>query len=657
MKHTVLCSSFVAVFTTSLSAEESSWTLTSPNSDLAITAKLDESQSLKYQITLKDHKVVKWSDLGLVTSFKNHEGDGKRTMRDFSKALTFVSSTQQKISETYTMSTGKRLENKVEGNEQSLTFKASDGAQFRVDLRAYDKGVAFRYTVLSDPNPKLNILYHTAEQELTSFNMGTEGKHFGQGVDIMRTFTPAYERPYNSGVPIGTAVAPKEGVGWGFPSLFETPKAWVLLHDSGYHGQYHAVHLSADPKEGVYRVQEPPANEAGGMGSTKASSTLPWTLPWRFMVVSEDVSDIVESNMVFDLAEPNKIKDTDWIKPGTVSWSWLSDHASSRDEAKLKKFIDLAAEMGWAYSLVDANWNTISETIMEDLVAYGKAKKVDLIFWYNSGGPHNWVQEEPRNLMHEPVARRAEFAKLQKLGVKAVKIDFFQSDKQFVMQQYTEILRDAADFQIMVDFHGCTAPRGWERTWPNLVTMESVRGAENYTFDPEPYAPLAPAQNTVLPFVRNVIGSMDYTPVTFSNFVQPHITTMAHEAALAVVFESGLLHPADSVEAYRALPAAWKKYLSEVPAAWDETKLVGGYPGREVVIARRKGKAWYVAGINGEDTEKELRLDLSLLTDREGTLLYDGSKENPYASEKIAIKGGTHSIKLQPYGGFVMIFK
>jgi len=645
-----------------LSAENSqSWSVKSPGSKLSLTLALDESGAPSFNVSLQKAdgttaEVVKPSTLGIVRSFQDHEGDGKKTIRDFTKGLTFTSRQDEKISETYQMLTGKRLPNTVSGNQSSFVFTNTDGGKIQLDLRAFDTGVAFRYHLLGEPNRKHNNLYHTVEKELTSFSMGTDGKHFAQGFDIMRTFTPAYERPYNSGLPIGTKVAPKEGVGWGMPSLFETPDAWVLLHETGFHGQYHASHLSADPTGGTYKLQLPPENEAGGMGGVTSSHTLPWTLPWRFLIVSENVSDIVESNMVFDLAEPNQVEDTSWIKPGKVSWSWLSDHDSSRNEAALKKFVDLAQEMKWEYSLVDANWNTISETIMEDLVSYGAKKGVDMLFWYNSGGPHNWVQEEPRNLMHERGRRRAEFKMLQEKGVKGVKIDFFQSDKQFVVQQYTDILEDAADFNILVNFHGCTAPRGWERTFPHLMTMESVRGSENYTFDSEPYAGLAPAQNTVLPFTRNVIGSMDFTPITFSDFVQPHETTNAHELALAIIFESGWLHPADSVESYRALPDAWKNFLRTVPTVWDETRFVAGYPGKHVVIARRLGKQWYLAGINGEKKEKTLTLDLSKLSGfptGEATLFIDGD-DKTNSSKKIQA-GSSLKISMKPNGGFVLL--
>jgi hypothetical protein len=220
----------------------------------------------------------------------------------------------------------------------------------------------------------------------------------------------------------------------------------------------------------------------------------------------------------------------------------LSDHDSSRNLDTLKKFIDFSAEMGWPYSLVDANWNLISDDSMEQLVAHAEKKGVDLLFWYNSGGSNSFVTEEPRNRMHERKVRRAEFAKLQKLGVKGVKVDFFHADKQFMIQRYLGILEDAADHKIMVVFHGCTIPRGWARTWPNLMSMEAVRGAETYTFGSTPdYGKLAPRQNTLLPVTRNVIGSMDYTPVVYSKQMIARHTTNAHETAHMIA--SGLRSP------------------------------------------------------------------------------------------------------------------
>ncbi|MEY3898555.1 MAG: a-glucosidase-like protein [Verrucomicrobiota bacterium] len=635
-------------------------TLLSPNGRISITTGLSADGGLKYQVGLKSEngtagQVIDGSSVGLITSFRNQEEAIVR--QDFTKALTLVGSERRRVEEDYELKVGKRLLNHAVANEMSLLFQTGSGRQMRVDFRAYDEGVAFRYVLLEDKDPKISRVYHTVEEELTEFNLGTKGKHFGQPYDRATTYSPGYETPYLvSGVPIGSPADPTLGIGWGFPSLFELPAAWVLLHEVGPYGKYHAMHLDANPKGGLYRVVPPPANEAAGRGEVTASNPLPWTLPWRMISVSKDLAGIVESNLVSHLAEPSRVPDTGWIKPGTASWSWLSDHDSSRNEATLKKFIDFSAQMGWPYSLVDANWNTISDTVTEDLVRYGRDKGVGLFFWYNSGGANNWVQEEPRNLMSERSVRRAEFAKLKRLGVKGVKIDFFQSDKQILMEQYIGILEDAAEFEIMVNFHGCTMPRGWERTFPNLMSMEAVRGAENYTFGGPAYGKLAPAQNTVLPFTRNVIGSMDFTPVDFSIFKSERITSNAHEAALAVVFESGILHLSDSVEAYKALPENYRNFLRKVPAVWDETRLVAGYPGKLAVLARRSGRTWYVAGINGEDTAKTVRLKLPFESKGEAMMLYDTADRNEYASKRVDLaQPGEFEVNLQPFGGVVLI--
>ena len=234
-------------------------------------------------------------------------------------------------------------------------------------------------------------------------------------------------------------------------------------------------------------------------------------------MAGKSASTVVESVLIDHLAEPNAIGNADWVKPGRSSWSWWSDHASSRNVKTLNRFVDLAANMKWEYSLVDANWNILQDGgNIQDLIDHAKQKKVDLTFWYNSGGPHNNVTEQPRDVMFDPVKRKEEFKKLHTWGVKAVKVDFFQSDKQNVMQLYQDILKDAAKEQIMVIFHGSTMPRGWQRTYPNLLSMESVRGAENYGWSKE-FATDAAQLNTIYVFTRNVAGSMDYTPVTFSD--------------------------------------------------------------------------------------------------------------------------------------------
>jgi hypothetical protein len=292
--------------------------------------------------------------------------------------------------------------------------------------------------------------------------------------------------------------------------------------------------------------------------------------------------------------------------------------------------------MGWEYFLVDANWDLMNNGNVRELAEYARKKNVGLFLWYNSGGDHNIVTEKPRGCMNSTEIRKFEFEMLKKWGVKGVKIDFFQSDKQNIMALYHDILRDAAQSQIMVNFHGCTVPRGWDRTWPHLMSMEAVRGAECYTFAPE-FPAKAPQHNTILPFTRNAVGPMDYTPCTLTDDKNPHQTSNAHELALTVVFESSLLHLADRVSAYRNLPEAPKSFLRDVPVVWDEIRYVSGMPGQSAVIARRHGDTWYVGAINGQNEPVKVSVPLRFLGEGRfvGMAISDGQDPRSFASRPV----------------------
>jgi hypothetical protein len=403
----------------------------------------------------------------------------------------------------------------------------------------------------------------------------------------------------------------------------------------------------------------PEASEAKNTVSNIPVSTLPWATPWRVLIVGKNLSDIVESDMVVALNPPSQIEDESWIQPGRASWSWWSYSPSPENFESLKKFIDLSQEMGWEYFLVDANWDLMTGGNIEELTKYANSKNVGILMWYNSGGPHNDVTERPRDIMNNPEVRKAEFQKLAEWGVKGVKVDFFQSDKPQIIKQYFDILKDAADNKIMVNFHGCTMPRGWNRTWPNLVSMEAVRGAESYKFD-SAYTEKAVWHNTILPFTRNVIGSMDYTPVTFTNQKYPHKTSFGHELALSIVFESGILHLADNCESYRTLPEAPKNFLKTVPVVWDSTLLLAGYPGKDCVMARKAGNSWYIGGINGTDEKQSWEIDLSRLNgqDFSASVITDGATDKEFLSSETAIKAGEKlKVDVLPFGGFVAVLK
>lgn len=626
-----------------------SWQVSSPNGlikmelDLAKPGDTQET-SLTFRVLYIDNgenvELVRPSPIGLV-----------REDEKFDRNLRFLGSSSELIDETYTLLHGKQLQNHNHANQITLNFENDRGAKLDLILRAYDDGVAFRYRFPEQENDVV-----TMAAELTGFNMPLEGKAFTLPHDSATMYTPAYENYFQNGIEIGTS-SPTES-GWSFPALFDLydEHYWVLLTESDLDRQYCGTRLHSDAANGLYRIRFPDTEEGEGRGNVQPSSDLPWTLPWRVIIVGDSAADIAESNLVNHVSSPSKVKDTDWIKPGRVSWSWWSASDSPKDPEALRSFIDLAEEMKWEYSLIDANWNEMGDEVIKELVEYGKKRDVGILLWYNSGGPHNIVTEAPRDRMMGKERRRKEMAWLHDLGVKGIKVDFFQSDKQNIIAHYLDILEDAAEFELMINFHGCTLPRGWTRTYPHLMTMEAVRGGESYKFAPE-YPERAPWHNTILPFARNTVGPMDYTPVTFSDVTYPHLTTHAHELALAVAFESGLQHFADKVDAYLKAPSLVKTFLSQVPVIWQETRVLAGYPGKQVVIARRLGDEWYVAGLNGLDQVINVEIDFSFLGSGsyKGIWIGDGPSDREFAIEEIAAEPGQQMpVRMQAYGGFVM---
>lgn len=379
--------------------------------------------------------------------------------------------------------------------------------------------------------------------------------------------------------------------------------------------------------------------------------------PWRIIMVGS-LADIVESTMVTDFSEKCMIEDTSWIKPGVSSWIYWAYNHSSKDFQKVKEYIDLAHDMGWPYTLIDWEWDEMANGgAIEDAMAYARERGVKVNLWYNSGT--SWIGNGapgPQDRLRTKEAREKEMTRLEQMGATGIKVDFFLPDGHEMVDYYLDILEDAARHNLLVDFHGCTIPRGWSRTWPNLMSMEAVYGAEWYNNNRR-MTNAAAAHNATLPFTRNVIGPMDYTPCTFTDSQNPHITTDCHELALPILFESGLQHMADRPEAYLKLPEPVKKLLSGLPSAWDDTRLLAGYPGESAVIARRHGDTWYIAGINGTNEELTIEPDYSRIGNSVvlKTLITDRGNE-PGQGFDIGQNVKADKLVLPARGGFVAIF-
>lgn len=306
---------------------------------------------------------------------------------------------------------------------------------------------------------------------------------------------------------------------------------------------------------------------------------------------------------------------------------------------------------------MDAGWDTMGNGgNYVDLTAYAASQNVGTLLWYNSGGPNNSVNDiRPRDRMYNRATRRAEMQAISQAGVRGIKVDFFHGDGQKMMQYYTDIMRDAAEFRLLTNFHGSTIQRGWQRTYPNLMSTESVRGAEMYKYDRQ-YAADAARRNTILPFTRNAVGSMDFTPVTFTDAANPHVTTFGHELGLSVVFESGIQHFADRVAGYTALPAGPRAFLMTVPVSWDDTRYVEGAPGEYVVLARRNGERWYLGGIGGDATARDLRLNLSFLGEGafSASIIADGPDDRSFAESTTSVtRADLLPVSVRARGGFV----
>ena len=588
-----------------MTSPSSAWTVTSPNGRISVTVSHAGDGGVAYDVVHDDgiHRttVIRGSRLGLAVRGSNP---------DHHLAVHEVGD-QRLVEDDYRLRFGKRLVNRHVANERTFGFRAGDDLRIDLIVRATDDGIAFRYRL-----PEVAGDW-TIDAEHSEFRLPT-GRCWIAPYDEVGKWGPAYETLFVAGEPTGSLppTTPKSYPGWQFPALFEVESLWALVTESDLDSNYCACHLNVD--DGAYRIAFPPPAEALGVGASEPTGSGPMQTPWRVIVIGTELSDIVESSLVTDLARPEAIEDPSWVKPGRSSWSWWSDFESSTDHDALRSFVDLAADMGWEYATVDANWHTMDNDDVTRLLRHADDWNVGLFFWYNSGGPTNDVPEGPRDRLSDPAVRNETLAWLQAAGVVGLKVDFFDSDKQVVIGQYLDLLEDAARHRLLINLHGSTLPRGWERTWPNCISMEAVRGGEQYRLDTG-WAAEAPRYNTILPFTRNAVGPVDYTPLAVAGPGIRRVTTDGHELALCVVLESGVVTMAGSAEAIRALPPEARELLRELPAAWDETKLVSGFPGELAVLARRSGTSWWLAGINGCNHPLPLAVDLSFLGSESGT--------------------------------------
>jgi alpha-glucosidase len=626
----LLVSSLSFLFLTPGMAEESSWSLASPNGKCEISVSLDSGQ-LSHQTLFDGNVVIQKSPLGL-----------KRDDQDFESGLTFESAGKiEKRREKYELFAGVQPEVDHRLNFRELTFQNSGGVPIEIDLAASDEGVAFRYR-FTQTNSDVRII----ESESTSFTVPMNARGWLQPYHAAGPYTPAYEDFFfhvSSGDP--PPDSRQKAVGWAFPALFNVPDAadWVLITEAGTDESYCACHLDPDCSGGVYRIAFPKADETTrgytNQFGPEPRFTLPWTMPWRVMILGKSAGDISTSTLVTDLSAPSRIADTSWIKPGRASWAWWSYPDGPPTEKLFDEFTDFAVKMGWEYTLFDAGW---WKPGLKPIAAYALSRGIKPMAW-------NFASD-----FYDPEQREAKLDEMAAAGVVGVKVDFWCSDRQEAITAQLALMRDAAARKMVVNLHGCTIPRGWQRTWPNLLSTEAVLGDESYFYEPR-YTEKAAELDTVLPFTRNVAGPMDVTPVACSPKKYDRTTTAAHELVTGLVFTCGIIHYADKPEFFESLPPEALTIFRDAPARWDETKCLVGEPGEVAVFARRSGDSWFIAGISGTTNSVPVTLDLSPYKKYEHRILVSEAAD---AKMQVTVTSLGDSDEWQhtmpPRGGFIL---
>ena len=641
LRNSLILVFFLGTFLTQ--AQEKEHQLESPDRSITVMFKIKNDGTLFYRISKNNKQVLGPSRLGVI----REDGDFSRALK--LKAVTKITL----VKDVYVLNNAKRSKNVYLANAQTFRLLNSQGKDFELIFRVSNDGMAFHYHFPGKSTDQKKII-----EEKTSFKFFEDTKGWLQPMSIAQTgwehSNPSYEENYKQGIPVGQPSPLKAG--WVYPALFQTGNNWIVLTETvAEGGNYCGTRLKAESPEGEYSIGFPASQERFSKEAALfPQSLLPWFSPWRIIGIGS-LKTIMESTLGTDLAEPAIKMDTSFIKPGKASWSWVLLKDDSTVYTVQKRFIDYAANMHWKYCLIDADWDKkIGYNKIADLSKYAESKKIGLILWYNSAGSWNTTPYSPRNVLLTQEGRKEEFQCLQEMGIKGVKVDFFGGDGQSFMQYYQDILSDAADHNLLVNFHGATLPRGLQRTFPNLMTMEAIKGMEFRTFAQETEN-IQPVHCTTIPFTRNIFDPMDYTPMVLYKI--PNIkrsTTSCFELALPIVFLSGIQHFAETPKGMSHVPLFVKKFLQTLPDHWDDVHFIDGFPGKKVVIARRVGKKWFVAGLNGENKDQLWTLDLSFIN-ANGKLIADGKEALSFSYSKIKASRAT-SINVKAHGGFVIEF-
>lgn len=632
--------------------------VSSPDGKLVVDFDKASSGAITYSVAYNGKVMLDPSPLGFISN----EGD-------FSESLSLKGHESNKIERQYSLDRSKKSQVDYKANELRLNLVNRDNNPFSIVFRVSDNDIAFRYELPRLNNDKTGSI--VIEKESTGFDFPTETSVFltpqSDAMVGWKRTKPSYEENYQFDTPM--TQKSEFGHGYTFPGLFRIgDNGWVLVSETGVDRRYCASRLSDMSGDGLYTVEYPMPEENNGNGTVSPAFALPGATPWRTITVADNLAPIVETTAPWDNVEP-RFKSSNKYEYGKGTWSWIVWQDGSINLEDQKKFIDLAAEMGYKYTLVDNWWDTnIGKKGIEELVKYAREKGVELFLWYSSSGYWNDIVQGPINKMDSPISRKEEMRWMKDLGIKGIKVDFFGGDKQETMRLYEDILSDADDHGLMVIFHGCTIPRGWEMLYPNYVGSEAILASENLVFN-QFYCD-EEARNTALhPFCRNTIGNMEFGGCFMNHYLSKgnkkgtvRRTTDGHELATTVLFQNPIqnfaLTPENLLpESEGGAPIVALDFLRRVPTTWDDTKFIDGYPGKFVILARKNNGKWYVAGTNAESKTIKLNLDLSrfITPDSKVSMIYDDKKTGKPQSKTLKVKDPTKvPVEILSMGGFVM---
>lgn len=624
-------------------------TVTGPDTRLKVDLAVNGGIPM-YSVSYDGKTILEKSPLGFIANTGN-----------FSQGMSLIGQETSQINKTYTQDRIKRSVVNYAANELTVRLQNTNKQPVNIVFRVSNNDVAFRYEIPKSSETGSMVI----NEEKTGFDFPEYTTTFltpqSDAMIGWKRTKPSYEEEYTPDAPMNTHS--QYGHGYTFPGLFRIGNdGWALVSETEVDSKFCASRLSDATPEGLYTIAYPMPEENNGNGTSAPGIALPGVTPWRTITVGNNLKPIVETTVPWDVVEP-RYESEHTYQFGRGTWSWILWQDGSINFDDQIRYINLAAAMGYEFFLIDNWWDkNIGHKRMEELARYAQSKNVSPIVWYSSSGYWNDIEQSPTNIMDNPITRKREMKWLQKIGAKGIKVDFFGGDKQETMRLYEAILSDADDHGLMVIFHGCTLPRGWERMYPNYVGSEAVLASENLIFN-QHFNDNEAFNACLHPFIRNAVGSMEFGG-TFLNKRYNRTndggttrrTSDVFQLATAVLFQNPIQNFALAPNNLTDAPEVALDFMKQIPTTWDETVFIDGYPGKYAVLARRHGNRWYIAGINAQKEPLKLSLNLPMLNNGDVVVTYTDGKQGEPQRKELSVKTATSvPVTIQPNGGVILM--